>query len=176
MTVLMKKLLLLGLLRGQNLHGYGLVDYLKTHSTSGAAIGKSNAYRLLKTLEDSGCVASIVEREGNRPERYVYKVTPAGEALFQQLMLQSLSIDATADQPGIAVLNFLGEVDPSAAAVELEKRRRSVMLRYEALKALPEDVLHLHPAMDLNLKQLDVELEWLTAKLDELRSQASAAA
>ena len=169
----MKKLLLLGLLRGQNLHGYGLVDYLKTHSTSGAAIGKSNAYRLLKSLEYGGCVVSSVEREGNRPERNVYKVTPAGEALFQELMLESLSIDATADQPGVAVLNFLGEVDPRRAAVELEKRRRSVMIRYEELKQLPEDVLHLHPAMDLNLKHLEVELEWLNAKLEELRSQAS---
>jgi DNA-binding PadR family transcriptional regulator len=169
----MKKLLLLGLLRGQNLHGYGLVDYLKTHSTSGAAIGKSNAYRLLKSLEDGGCVVSSVEREGNRPERNVYKVTPAGEALFQELMLESLSIDATADQPGVAVLNFLGEVDPGRAAVELEKRRRSVLIRYEELKQLPEDVLHLHPAMDLNLKHLEVELEWLNAKLEELRSQAS---
>jgi DNA-binding PadR family transcriptional regulator len=172
----MKKLLLLGLLRGQKLHGYGLVDYLKTHSTSGAAIGKSNAYRLLKTLEDDGCVVSSVEREGNRPERHVYKVTPVGEVLFQELMLQSLSVDATADQPGVAVLNFLGEVEPAAAAVELEKRCCSVMSRYEELKALPEDVLHLHPAMDLNLKQLEVELEWLTAKLEELRIQASDAA
>ena len=50
------------------------------------------------------------------------------------------------------------------------------MSRYAELKELPEDVLHLHPAMDLNLKQLEVELEWLTAKLEELRSQASDAA
>ena len=43
----MKKLMLLGLLRSQKLHGYGLVEYLNNHATGGAAIGKSNAYRLL---------------------------------------------------------------------------------------------------------------------------------
>ena len=168
----MKKLLLLGLLRGQNLHGYGLVEYLKAHSTSGAAIGKSNAYRLLRALEEDGSVVSSAEREGNRPERHVYRVTPAGEAQFQQLMLESLSVDATADQPGIAVLNFLGEVDPLAAARQLQKRLDAVAIRHEELKQLPEDVLHLHPAMDLGLRQLEVELEWLLNKLNELQEQA----
>ena len=169
----MKKLLLLGLLRGQNLHGYGLVEYLKTHSTSGAAIGKSNAYRLLRALEEDGSVLSSAEREGNRPERHVYRVTPAGEALFQQLMLDSLSVDATADQPGIAVLNFLGEVDPLAAARQLQKRLDAVAIRHEELKQLPEDLLHLHPAMDLGLRQLEVELEWLRQKLNELQQQGT---
>ncbi len=167
----MKKLLLLGLLRGQNLHGYGLVDYLKSHSVSGAAIGKSNAYRLLKTLEEKGCVSSRMEREGNRPERFVYEVTESGEALFQELMLKSLGVDATADQPGVAVLNFLTEVDPAQAAIQLEKRRESVKHRYTELQALPEDVLHLHPAMDLNLRLLEVELDWLDTKIKELHAQ-----
>ncbi|MGI9307779.1 MAG: PadR family transcriptional regulator [Gammaproteobacteria bacterium] len=169
-----KKLLLLGLLRGQTLHGYGLVEYLNTHATGGAAIGKSNAYRLLRLMEDEGLVSSRAERDGNRPERHVYKVTAKGEALFRELLLESLAADATADQPGIAVLNYLHELDPAEAAAQLQKRRNRVAERHAELAGLPAELRHLHPALDLGLQQVDVELQWLDSKLAELRRQAAA--
>jgi DNA-binding PadR family transcriptional regulator len=171
---LIKKLLLLGLLRGQKLHGYGLMEYLNSHGSGGSAIGKSNAYRLLRVLEADGLIRSWTERDGNRPERHVYEVTDAGEALFQQLLLESLAEDATADQPGIAVLNYLDTLEPAAAAEQLQKRRDCVAERHDGLANLPDDVLHLHPALDLNLHQAEVEIKWLDAKLAELREQAAA--
>jgi DNA-binding PadR family transcriptional regulator len=171
-----KKLLLLGLLRSQELHGYGLVEYLNSHETGGAAIGKSNAYRLLRLMEDDGLIRSRTERDGNRPERHVYEVTTKGDALFRDLLLESLADDATADQPGIAVLNYLDAVEPSAAAEQLQKRRNRVAARYTGLADLSDDVLVLHPALDLSIRQLDVELKWLDERIAELRKRAAAAA
>ena len=173
---MIKKLLLLGLLRGQKLHGYGLVEYLQTHTTGGATIGKSNAYRLLKEMERDGFIRSVTEREGNLPERYVYEVTRNGEAFFQDAVLKELACDATADQPGIAVLNYLQELDPAAAADQLQKRRDLVGAREAELANVPEEVLHLHPALDLSLRQAAVELEWLDEKLLELHKRAQSAA
>jgi DNA-binding PadR family transcriptional regulator len=172
----MKKLLLLGLLRGQKLHGYGVLEYLNKHSAGGAAIGKSNAYRLLRVMEDGGLIRSVTERDGNRPERHVYEVTPAGEGYFQDCLLKELANDATADQPGIAVLNYLGELDPAAAADQLQQRRDKVAVRHGELANVPEEVLHLHPALDLGLKQTRLELDWLDAKLQELRQRGVEAA
>jgi DNA-binding PadR family transcriptional regulator len=169
-----KKFLLLGLLRGQKLHGYGLVEYLNSHATGGAAIGKSNAYRMLRVMENERLISSRAERDGNRPERHVYKVTAKGEKLFRELLLEGLATDATADQPGIAVLNYLHELEPAEAAGQLQKRRDSIVARYEELAILPADVRHLHPALDLGLQQLEVELKWLDNKLAELRQQAAA--
>jgi len=173
---MIKKLLLLGLLRGQKLHGYGLVEYLQRHTTGGASIGKSNAYRLLKEMERDGFIRSVTEREGNLPERYVYEVTRNGEAFFQDAVLQELARDATADQPGIAVLNYLQELDPAAAADQLQQRRNQVAAREAILVNVPEEVLHLHPALDLSLRQAVVELEWLDEKLLELHTRAQSAA
>jgi DNA-binding PadR family transcriptional regulator len=173
---MIKKLLLLGLLRGQKLHGYGLVEYLQTHTTGGASIGKSNAYRLLKEMERDGFIRSVTEREGNLPERYVYEVTRNGEAFFQDALLKELARDATADQPGIAVLNYLQELDPAAAADHLQQRRDQVAAREAVLVNVPEEVLHLHPALDLSLRQAAVELEWLDEKLLELHKRAQSAA
>ena len=169
-----KKLLLLGLLRGQKLHGYGLMEYLNSHESGGSAIGKSNASRLLRVLETDGLIRSRTERDGNRPERHVYEVTDKGEALFQQLLLESLAEDATADQPGIAVLNYLDTLEPSAAAAQLQIRRDRVVERHRGLANLSDDVRDLHPALDLSLRQAEVEIQWLDAKLVELREQAAA--
>ena len=166
---MIKKILLLGLLRGQELHGYGLVDYLNSHSTGGAAIGKSNAYRLLRAMEDEGLISSHTERDGKRPERHVYEITPKGEVFFQEQLLAELAKDATADQPGIAVLNYLNVADPAVAARQLQLRRDQVALRHTELANVPDDVRHLHPALDLGLRQVEVELGWLDAKLDELK-------
>jgi DNA-binding PadR family transcriptional regulator len=173
---MIKKLMLLGLLRGQKLHGYGVLEYLNNHSTGGAAIGKSNAYRLLKVMEDDSLIRSVTERDGNRPERHVYEVTPSGEAFFHDCLLKELAQDATADQPGIAVLNYLDEVDAAAAADQLQKRRDLVAARYAVLANVPDEVLHLHPALDLGLKQITVELEWLDEKLLQLHRRAQSAA
>ena len=169
---MIKKLLLLGLLRGQKLHGYGVLDYLETHTAGGSAIGKSNAYRLLRVMENDGLIRSVTERDGKRPERHVYTVMPAGEAWFQEQLLVELALDATADQPGIAVLNYLDELDPAAAAAQLQLRRDRVATRHDQLRQVPQDVLHLHPALDLSLRQVALELDWLDAKLGELAERA----
>jgi DNA-binding PadR family transcriptional regulator len=173
---MVKKLLLLGLLRGHELHGYGLVDYLSTHSTGGAAIGKSNAYRLLRVMEEEGLIRSHTERDGKRPERHVYEVTDKGEAYFQEHLLKELARDATADQPGIAVLNYLDVVEPAAAAEQLRVRRDRVARRHAELANVPDEVRYLHPALDLGLRQVEVELNWLDAKLDELGKRVTAVA
>lgn len=173
---MIKKILLLGLLRGQELHGYGLVDYLNTHSTGGAAIGKSNAYRLLRAMQEEGLISSHTERDGKRPERHVYEITLKGEAFFQEHLLKELANDATADQPGIAVLNYLDVLEPAAAAAQLQERRDQVAVRHAELVNVPDEVRYLHPALDLGLRQVEVELNWLDAKLDQLRKRAMAAA
>ena len=167
---MIKKLLLLGLLRGRKLHGYGLVEYLQTHTTDGSSIGKSNAYRLLREMDRDGLIRSEAEREGNLPERHVYEVTPEGEAYFQDGVLKELAKDATADQPGISVLNYLQEIDPVLAGEQLQLRREQVAARETELTDMPEAVRHLHPALELNLRLVSVELEWLDEKINELQA------
>jgi len=171
-----KRLLLLGALRGQKSHGYGLLEYLNNHQTGGAAIGKSNAYRLLKRLEEDGHVAAHVEREGNRPERHVYNVTPSGESLFAELLAESLAEDATAEQPGIAVLNYIDEIEPEVAAEQLQTRLNKVAERHATLKDLPDEVWAIHPALDLCRRQMELEVDWLQTQVSQLKRKAASAA
>ena len=103
-------------------------------------------------------------------------MTTAGEAFFQDCLLRELAFDATADQPGIAVLNYLPELDPAAAADQLQARRNQVADRVALLADMPVEVSDLHPALDLGLRLAQVELEWLDDKLLELRKRSQAVA
>jgi len=172
---MIKKLLLLGLLRGQKMHGYGVLEYLGGHAAGGASIGKSNAYRLLRVMEDDGLIRSMTERDGNRPERHVYEVTAAGEQFFQEQLLEELAQDASADQPGISLLNYIDELEPAAAARQLQQRRDKVAQRCAALSDVPQDILHLHPALELWQQTTAVELGWLERKLQMLKARVEAA-
>ena len=171
---MINKVFLLGLLRSQKLHGYGVVEYLNNHGTGGAAIGKSNAYRLLRVMESDGLIESVTEREGNRPERHVYAVTPAGEDYFREQLLVELGNDATAGMAGIAVLNYLDELDPAAAAERLEVRRDKVAARYAELEHVPKDVIDVHAALDLERQLTALELGWLDEPTDRGSAHACA--
>jgi len=171
-----KRLLLLGVLRSQQSHGYGLLEYLKNHTSGGAAIGKSNAYRLLNSMETDGYIVSRSERDGSRPEKNVFEVTETGEDLFRSLLLDALAEDATASLPGISVLNYLYELAPQDAARQLAKRRDKIAERYAAVVEMPEEVKKLHPALALDALQLEVELNWLNETIDSLEEKSTAVA
>jgi DNA-binding PadR family transcriptional regulator len=163
-----KRLTLLGLLRGQALHGYGLLDYLENHSSGEAAIGKANAYRLLSAMEKDGLITSARSRDGRRPERRVYRVTAAGERYFQQGILRELGAGMTSAAPGLVALNYIDQVEPQAACAQLSRRRERVRQRQERLLQVPAEVLTLHPALDLELRHVATELQWIDDTLERI--------
>ena len=70
--------LLLLLHRGPN-HGYGLMDSLGELGFGEYPMDYSAVYRALRTLEDSGMVASLWDLESSAgPPRRVYTITPDG--------------------------------------------------------------------------------------------------
>jgi len=165
-----KRLLLLGVLRTQGLHGYGLMDYLDAHAMGGVAIGRSNAYRLLRAMEKDGWIKSRTERNRNRPMRQVYAVTRKGEAEFQRLLREVIASYDPGGSIGVFSLNYLHELEPHIAASLLEERKAKVELRAKQLREIPDDVVELHPALDLMTEQCQLELRWLRKKINALNS------
>lgn len=121
-----KKLLLLGLLRQQEMHGYELNEFINSTLSSCTDMKKSTAYYLLKKMEDDGLLSQEIIQQGSRPPRQVYQITEAGEEEFQRLLRKNLShYNQTylADDIGIA---FLDTLDTDEAINLLEKRRREM--------------------------------------------------
>lgn len=115
-----RKLLLLGLLRQTDMHGYLLNEHLE--SGSPVSLKKPTAYNLLDRMERDGWVEGRDESTGDRT-RKVYSVTARGEEVFFDMLREQLPRYAANESPAMVSLGFVDAL-PGDEALELLRRRR----------------------------------------------------
>lgn len=165
-----RKLLLLGMVRDHEMHGYQINEMLDMHLGFSAVITKPTAYRLLNQMAEDGWIRFREEQEGNRPQRRVYSITSEGEQAFQQLLRQCLATYEIPDYHSNVSLAYLDQVSWEEAAKLLEQRCEMIE---EILSALKEDDKHhgnFQLMIDNQINHLEVELKWLEKVMDGLRS------
>lgn len=159
-----RKLLLLGMLRIQAMHGYQLNQFLEEHMDFMPGIKLSTVYYGLERLMEAGLVTSRTEQVGNRPIRQIYEITPAGEAEFQRLLRENLrryDPGESADDIGIAFLNAL---PPDQVFLWLADKRKviegEIAKLEEAMGRISAgDSTHL--SLSRTLRRLRSDLAWL---------------
>ena len=166
-----RELLLLGLLRNAEMHGYQLNAFIDSHLDLMVHLKRPTAYRLLDKMADRGWITYHEEREGNRPPRRVFAITPEGEKAFQRLLRTSLTRFEPLISPGNIGLLFLQTLPPAEAVALLQARRAQVedtLEQVQAQKAHHESasLLLLH-----QIRHLQAELEWLDEVIDWIQSQ-----
>jgi PadR family transcriptional regulator PadR len=72
---------LLQLLSERPMHGYELLERVPELAREERRVDLGNLYRLLRTLEEEGVVASEWDQGLPGPAKRVYRLTPSGEAL-----------------------------------------------------------------------------------------------
>ena len=102
-----RELLLLGLLKREEMHGYQLSQFLEHRLGSLMPMKRSTAYFLLKRLSDRGLVEEESSREGRRPERRIYRLTAVGAQAFDVQLRRHLVEYTPAYFPDAAGLLFL---------------------------------------------------------------------
>jgi len=157
-----RQLLLLGLLRGREMHGYQLNEFIDRQMGFCIDLKRSTAYYLLDKLCREGLVTEETGREGNRPERRIYRITPAGEARFQELLRRNLAEYVRPTYGADIGVIYQGQL-PAAELARLLAERRVAVLAHraelEVLKAsLPPDHLLI---VEHHLVHIDAELAWL---------------
>lgn len=157
------RLLVLGLLRMQEMHGYQLAEVIESHYSGSSRIKKPTLYDTLRRLSEEGSVAGHDEQEGNRPTRTVYSLTPQGEEEFLSLLRDTIGTYTEPDLHDEPALMFLGTLPAGEARALLESRRRSLetLLREE-----PGDDGH-HGALDAITSRRAHHLRAEAAWLDE---------
>jgi PadR family transcriptional regulator PadR len=75
--------LVLAVLRGGPLHGYGIAREIERRSNDALRCKEGTLYPALHALERDGLVSSEWRVDGERP-RKVYALTPAGHAALEQ--------------------------------------------------------------------------------------------
>jgi DNA-binding PadR family transcriptional regulator len=165
------KLLLLGLLRQQEMHGYQLYEFIEGGLAACTDLKKPAAYYLLGRMAQDGWLSESISREGNRPPRKVYRLTPEGEAAFQGLLRENLSAYRMPGLSGDIGLAFLDALAPGEALRLLDERRLALAGALAATHQTP-----IHPGstqliVDHQVHYLASELDWLDSLI--LRLQES---
>ena len=166
-----RQLLLLGLLRMQEMHGYQINEFIESHLGESIQLKKPTVYKLLATMQQDGWITSREQKEGNYPTRRVFAIAPGGESEFQKLLRQNLSQYSAASYLGNIGIMFVDALETKEACTLLSERRQrvfdSVMLLEEhAFKAGGFDLM-----LSYNRHVLQAELDWLDEVVDKLASQ-----
>lgn len=164
-----RELLLLGLLRQQDTHGYQLHEFINRYLSTCTDMKKPTAYALLDKMAARGWITIDHEgREGNRPRRRVYTITDAGEVEFQRLLRANLSQHHPVYFTNDIGIAFLDALPHTEALPLLRKRRTTIAERLDYLKTLQPP--HESPALILDhyLWHLQSELNWLDTLLERL--------
>ena len=145
------ELILLGLLKECPKHGYQIKKQIKTILSLFAGIDMKSIYYPLRILEKKGLLAKHSDRQGNRPQRLVYKLTPKGQARFKQLLSKSL-LELKRPQFSLDLsLYFLKNIEPQ----EARRRLRGRMLMLGKLQRdLERTILSLGPADNPSMRQI----------------------
>jgi DNA-binding PadR family transcriptional regulator len=162
-----RQLLLLGLLRQGDSHGYELHQFIEDNLSFCTHLKKPTAYYLLEKMEAKGWIAEDAEQVGNRPPRRVYRLLPAGEAAFHDMLRQSLSTYTSATFPGDVGVAFLDALEPADALACLADRRRALVDHLDQTSQAPAHSGSLQYVIDHEVRHLRLELEWL----DELTAR-----
>ena len=156
-----RKLLLLGLLRKGELHGYQLNELISGQLGAGVLLKKATAYRLLHQMADDGWIDYREEQEGNRPTRRVYKITSKGEENFQRLLRESLASYQSAGHPNAISIAFLDALPPDEVISLLELRCKEIGTALQAVNQIDQAEDSFQLIIENRILHLAAELAWL---------------
>jgi DNA-binding PadR family transcriptional regulator len=169
-------LLILGLLKLEEMHGYQLGDLIDKRLKYLTDLKKPTLYHLLAKLESAGQVTKSVSRAGNRPERYTYRLTKTGAARFQELLRQNLQDAHAAYFNDDIGLLFLSEIPAAAARGYLEQKRARVDAHIAEIAAATARHDAGSPAyFTLRHHELHLETEraWLAELIAQMKKRAA---
>jgi DNA-binding PadR family transcriptional regulator len=158
------RLLVLWLLAEQPMHGYGI----KRALADGAlrlwfSVEDASIYSLLRTLVKQGHVQAMgVERQGERPQRSLYAITPQGRAHYVDLLERAWAEPDDAGSPIQAALAARPDIGHERLLPALRARHRA--LRERLAECRRQRAAAPDPAMvDRTLALTRAELAWLAA-------------
>ena len=125
-TASAKELFVLGRLLSRPTHGHEIMRTLaESRADLWVELSEKHVYYVLNKLERDGLVIVDVQREGTRPARRVFTITPAGRAEFARLMGAASLIESMPYSEFDVVFGMLAYtevVTPAEKTAVLERR------------------------------------------------------
>jgi DNA-binding PadR family transcriptional regulator len=117
--------IILGLLGARPMSGYDIKRAFDRSLATYWNAGNSQIYTTLKALANRGMVASDLIVQESRPNRRVYRLTPAGQAELDRWLAEPVPERFTKDE-FLARLFFMGEASDELALRHLEDHRAAL--------------------------------------------------
>jgi len=163
------RLVLLGVLSWQPMHGYEIKHIIEEHMGDWTDIKFGSIYFALARLAEEGAIAIAEElRSGNRPSRTVYTITDKGRAEYQSLLRALWSQPQETYHPLDIGLFFVDSLPPEEVVGYIQQQIELIQAKLAYLKGhkadheqdvhVPRQALLI---MDHAITQLEAELRWL---------------
>ena len=166
----------LALLREAPMHPYQMQRLLRLrHKDEILALKRGSLYHAIGRLLRADLIAiKTTGRDGNRPERTTYCLTPAGLDEFMVTIRKIVSTPRRESSEFMAAMSFLVHLDPREAARHLKERARSldteIAQRTAGLEAASVHVLRINLIeSEYLLEMLKAERAWISGLEKEIR-------
>ncbi len=170
------RLVILGLLRDQPLHGYEIKQVIEEHMGDWTSIAFGSIYFALGKLSAEGLIEMIAtEKTGNRPSRSIYQITEAGRAEFLRLLREVWSEPERqyfAIDIGLAFMNALPldeiKVCLQRRVAEMEGALQYLDSHQQEQMLQPDIPLSAVAIFEHSRAHLAAELSWMRAVLKKI--------
>jgi DNA-binding PadR family transcriptional regulator len=175
--VLSPEYALLGLLTLGPSHGYDLHQKLTADLGNVWRVSQSQAYSILRRLEERGDVSSRTERTGKAPRRQVLHITASGRRRFRQWLEGAANSGArTVRLEFLTRLYFANLLQPAKVTRIYKVQEREISTAIRRLRLLlaqvPEDRTYNRLSLDLRLRQMELVRTWLQDARAKLQLRA----
>lgn len=165
-----RELLLLGLIRQSEMHGYKIIEFIERDLAMCSNLKKPTAYFLLDKMVQKGWISWVEEREGNRPPRRIYQITTEGEAEFQKLLRALLANYEPVKFSDDIALAFADGLSQTELLELLQQRRNALQRIVEATRITPAHPGLVQLVIDHQRIHLESELVWMDELLERISS------
>jgi DNA-binding PadR family transcriptional regulator len=170
------ELSILALLREAPMHPYQMQRLLRLrHKDEILVLKRGSLYHAIGRLVRAGLIAvRTTGREGKRPERTVYRITPAGLSAFMQAIRQMVATPRRESSEFMAALSFLVHLEPEEAAQYLKDRvqrlEAEIKQRTAGLASASAHVARINLVeSEYLISMLKAELTWVRGLEKEIR-------
>ncbi|HKO28520.1 MAG TPA: PadR family transcriptional regulator [Solirubrobacteraceae bacterium] len=173
-------LAVLGCLAERPMHPYEISTTLRTRGKeTSIKLNYGSLYSVVESLQKHELItARETSREGRRPERTVYEITPAGRVEFEDWLAELLSTparDFTSLEAGLSLMAGLPPDEVArllaerAGKLQMEIGALDAMFAYSAEQKLPEVFV---VESRFRRAMLSAELDFVSRLSDDIRSGA----
>jgi DNA-binding PadR family transcriptional regulator len=164
-------------LKEDPMHPYEIQRVLKERKKDEVlALKKGSLYHAIGRLLKAGLIDVVTtSRNGRRPERTTYRITPSGEEALVRWLRERIAHPRPEPTEFVASLNFLVYLSPEDAALQLEARtnelERQIAGHNRAIEVLTPRVRRINVIETEYTRAIrEAELAWVRQILAEIRS------